>query len=255
MWAIHQVSTPTPRSALVVDDEPLARLKLKDLLERTPWLRWAGEAANVPAARAAIARLRPDVLFLDISLPGESGLDLANELSGETAVVFTTAFDRYAVDAFDLGATDYLLKPFGRDRFDRALERLRNRLDQAGRLKPAAAFLERLFARTGNETHCIRVDDIERFEAQDDYLALHVGRQTHLIHMTMNALESRLDPSRFRRTHRSHLVNLRYLVKVSRGDGAGLAQMSSGAAVPISRSRMSSLGFKNPAGAGGATTE
>jgi len=249
------MSTPTSRSALVVDDEPLARIRLKDLLERSMWLRWAGEAASVPAARAAITRLRPDVLFLDISLPGESGLDLANELTSETAVVFTTAFDQYAIDAFDLGATDYLLKPFGRDRFDRALERLRNRLDQAAGLKPAARFLEHLFARTGNETHCIRVDDVDRFEAQDDYIALHVGRQTHLIHMRMNTLESRLDPSRFRRIHRSHLVNFKHLVKISRAEGAGLAHMSSGALVPISRSRMSNLGFKNPTGAGSKTAE
>jgi two-component system LytT family response regulator len=225
--------------ALVVDDEPLARLRLRDLMAEVPWLECVGEAADAQAAAAAIERTDPDVLFLDVQLPGTLGTDLAARLGRRPAVIFTTAYDRYAVTAFELHALDYLLKPFGRARFRMAAERAREALAQG---RPADASsegrLERLFVRDRGRILLLPVAAIERIEAQDDYVAVHCEGRTHLVHMTLGTLEERLDPKRFVRVHRRHLVNLDFVRTLTPRPGGLLdVQVASGHVVPGSRSR------------------
>jgi len=134
----EQPLTPSPRvSVFIVDDEPLARRRLRDLLRHVPWLESVGEAATPEAAIAAIDDLQPDLVFLDVRLPGLSGLDVLSRVKHRPAVIFTTAHDQFAVPAFDVGAIDYLLKPFDRERFDRAIDRVRPLLDRAEGTEPA----------------------------------------------------------------------------------------------------------------------
>lgn len=234
------------RTAIVVDNDRPARLQLRDLLARSSWLRWTGEARCVSEAQGTILRLKPDVVFLDISLPGQSGLDLANELSGKTPVVFTTASAQYAVEAFELGAADYLLKPLGRERFDITLDRLRAQLE----LPPLSAppFLERLYARMSSATHCLPVGDIERIEAQDDYVAVYAWGNSYLVHITMAELERGLDPNRFARVHRRHIVNLDRVARLVRGDNGGEIHLSGGDVVRVSRTRIAGLPLRNGRG-------
>lgn len=230
--------------ALIVDDEPLARLRLRDLMAEVPWLECVGEAGDAYAAAGAIAEFDPDLLFLDVQLPGALGTDLAARLGPRLAVVFTTAYDRYAVTAFELHALDYLLKPFGRARFRVAVERARETLARAGARKDdqSSGRLERLFVRDRGRIVLVPVVAIERIEAQDDYVAVYCEGRAHLVHMTLGALEARLDPERFVRVHRRHLVNLDF-VRALRPRPGGLldVHVSSGQVVPGSRSRSRAL--------------
>lgn len=207
--------------ALIVEDEPLARRKLERLLGATDDVRLVGVAVDGEQAVASIDRLRPDVVFLDIQLPGASGLDVLERIEHRPHVVFTTAFDRYAVTAFELRAIDYLLKPFGRERLAAALERAREALgrnagpDVFERASLALAndvSLTRLFVRVRGRIVPIATADIECFEAHGDYVRLHTDGRDHLIHVRLKELEARLDPERFVRVHRSHIVNLDHLL-------------------------------------------
>jgi two-component system, LytTR family, response regulator len=204
-----------PLRALVVEDEPLARARLRELLEPVSWLRWVGEAATVSEAREALARLGPDLVFLDVQLPGGSGIDLLREAEPGIGLIFTTAFDRFAVTAFELGALDYLLKPFGAERFARAIERARPTLlatrrsaVDRGREILGPGKLERLFVRDGGRIVPVPVAEIERVQACDDVVLVHAGGRTYRLAVTLGELEERLDPRLFVRVHRSHLVNL-----------------------------------------------
>ena len=230
-------------TAVVVDDAQSARLRLRDLLANSGWLRLAGEAGCAPEARHTLRRLKPDVVFLDISLSGRSALELANEVSGTTSIVFTAASADFAVEAFELGAADYLVKPLGQERLDVTLARLRRQLEQARLL--AQRFLQRLYARTSNSTHCLPVGDIERIEAQDDYVAVHTRGRSYLVHVTMANLERRLDPSRFARVHRRHIVNLDRVARLVRGDSGGEIHLSGGDVVRVSRTRIAGLPLRN----------
>ncbi len=204
-------------TAVIADDEAPARKRLRDLLSTVPWVEVLGECADGPATIKAVDRLEPDLLFLDLQMPGCDGLAVVRQIAHQPAIVFTTAHNRYAVAAFELGAIDYLLKPFGRERFALALERLRDlrgrRADPritertAETLNPSAP-LSRLFVRTRGRIIVVPVAEIVRFEARDDYSALFTGTQRHLIHLRLADLEQRLDPARFLRVHRSHIVNL-----------------------------------------------
>jgi two-component system, LytTR family, response regulator len=202
-------------SALVVDDEPLARRKLRELVDEVSWMACVGEAADGEAAITAVDALRPDLVFLDIELPGPSGLEVLARVRHRPTVIFTTAYDRYAVAAFELHALDYLLKPFGRARFEVAVERARLTLDAAGssalergRQALAAGPLARMFVRDRGRIVPLAVRDVVRLQAEDDYVAVHVGGRAYLVHLPLAELERRLDPERFLRIHRSHVVNL-----------------------------------------------
>ena len=213
----HGVSLPRIVRCLIVEDEPLARQVLWELVEEVDWLDAVGEAEDGPRAVDRIDSLRPDLVFLDVEMPGLSGLEVLETVRHRPAVVFTTAYNRYAVTAFELEAIDYLVKPFGRKRFQATLERVRRKWLEPETLargpeRVRAALgegpLRRLFARLGDRIVPIPVAEIVHIEASDDYAVVHAGGRSHLLNLTLTQLEERLDPERFWRVHRSHIVNL-----------------------------------------------
>ena len=238
-----------PLRALVVEDEPLAQARLRDLLEPVSWVHWVGEAATVPAAREALTRLRPDLIFLDVQLAGGSGLDVLGEAETGTGVIFTTAHARFAVTAFELGALDYLLKPFGAERFARALERARpillsRRSSAAEREREVLGpdRLQRLFLREAGRIVPLAVTDIERVQACDDVVLVHAGARTFRLAVTLAELEERLDPRVFVRVHRSHLVNLDQVLSFAPTEDARLlVTLRSGTTLYASRQRSREL--------------
>jgi len=191
---------------------------LRELVEEVDWLELVGEASDGNQAVERIDALHPDLVFLDVHMPEISGIEVLNRVEHQPAVVFTTAFDRYAVAAFELEAIDYLIKPFGRKRFHATLDRVRRRLSTGAEALPppleraGAALgegpLDRLFARKGDRIVPLRVSEVTRIEACDDYTEVHCRGDTFLLHLRLQDLELRLDPRRFVRVHRSHVINL-----------------------------------------------
>jgi two-component system LytT family response regulator len=208
------VSAPRIR-ALVAEDEAPARESLREYLAESPWIDVVAEAVDGRSALALADELRPDLLFLDVRLPELSGLEVARRLRHPAEIVFTTAYDRFAVAAFEIGAVDYLVKPFGRERLASAVARVRARLGSApvpasdrvrSSLEPGP--LSRLFARHGDRIVPIAAEGIRRIQAQGDYAEVHAAEGVFLLHVTLVELAARLDPARFRQVHRSHIVNL-----------------------------------------------
>lgn len=212
-----------PLSTLIVDDEPLAREGLRMLLAEDPDVSAVHEAKDGREAVAAIRGARPDLVFLDVQMPEMDGFSVVQEIGADSmpAVVFVTAHDQYAIDAFEVNAIDYLLKPVTRERFAQALARAKARLPaqpapEASRqilslLETLAAprrQLKRLAVRTAGKTLFVDIDDVDWIEAAENYVRLHVGRASHLVHVAMNTLEKSLDPETFLRIHRSILVNV-----------------------------------------------
>jgi two-component system LytT family response regulator len=193
--------------ALIADDEPLARTKIRTLLEREPDAEVAGECGSGPEAARLIHELDPNLVFLDIEMPELDGLSVLEGLGSRAAaaVIFVTAYDQYAVRAFEVKALDYLLKPIDRRRFQTALERARFHLRSS---EPAESPLSRLLVRSGDRWLVLKVDDIDWVETADNYVKVHALGQTHLLRETLAHLHSRLDPARFLRIHRSTLVNV-----------------------------------------------
>lgn len=215
-----------PVRVLIADDEPPARAKLRRFLNADPEVAVAGEAASGTEAVEMIERLRPDLVFLDIQMPGADGFGVLQAIDPAALphVVFVTAYDEYAVRAFEVHAVDYLLKPFDADRFRTALarakERVRTRSPAGGdelderirrvlaEARPAPAYLERVLVRTGPRAVFLRTDQVDWLEAEENYVRLHAGTESYLVRGTLAGLEERLDPARFIRVHRSHMVNL-----------------------------------------------
>jgi two-component system LytT family response regulator len=233
-------------TSFIVEDEPLARQRLRDFVRGVPWLSFVGDASTATGAIDAIDRVRPDLVFLDVRLPRGSGLDVLDGVAHRPAVIFTTAYDRFAVTAFEVGAIDYLLKPFGRDRFARAVERARASLEREegpgviDRARDALAGqpIPRLFVREAGRIVPVRVSTIERIQAADDYVIVHVGSRQFMLSVPLSDLEARLDPHTFLRVHRSHVVNLDHVVAcVPRDDSRFEITLRSGATVTASRER------------------
>jgi len=204
--------------AVIVEDEPHARASLRDYASGIDWLLVVGEAADGVEAVRLVDALEPDLLFLDISLPEASGLEVLDRLRHKPEIVFTTAYDQYALAAFELGALDYLLKPFGRARFETMVERVRVRMHAevaaTERMRDACDTpLRRLFARTRDGIVAIDVRTIQHIAASGDYAEVCTERGSHLLHMSLGELASRLDPELFRQVHRSHIVNLDAVTK------------------------------------------
>ncbi|HEU5217897.1 MAG TPA: LytTR family DNA-binding domain-containing protein [Gemmatimonadales bacterium] len=237
-------------TALIADDERVAREGLRRMLAATPWVSCVGEASSGPAAVDTINTLKPDLVFLDIQMPGLLGTEVLQRLTHAPYVVFTTAFAQYAVTAFELGALDYLLKPFGPERLAATLDRVRSALGEPGgppaldRLREAMdrGPISRLFIRAAGGVTPIAVAAITWFEARGDYVAAHAGGIRHLLHLSLNRLEQRLDPERFIRIHRTHIVNLDH-VKAFRPQGKGRlqAELADGTLLPVSRNRSQEL--------------
>jgi two-component system LytT family response regulator len=212
---------------LIVDDEPIAREGLRAMLAETEWISVIGEAASGPTAVTAINSLQPELVFLDIEMPGMLGTDVLQRVEHQPFVVFTTAHAQHAVAGFELGALDYLLKPFGAERLARCLERVKAALGEPSspsalsRLSEALAKgpMSRLFVRSGGSIVPVAVRDVEWFESSGDYVVAHTVRGRHMLHLALARLETRLDPERFVRVHRTHIVNLDHVVSFKRRDG------------------------------------
>ena len=237
--------------AVVVDDEPLARKQLRDFMAEASWLECVGEAATGTEAVRLIDATKPDLVFLDIQMPEMTGLEVLEEIDHDPAVVFTTAHDRYAVVAFELGAVDYLLKPFGRERFLGAVERARRSITAESDASPAdriraarteEQLLTRLFVRDRGRILPIPVHEIVRLEAEDDYVALFARGRRFLVYLPLGEFEQRLDPERFLRVHRSHIVNLDHVSALVPFDGSRLqVEMRDGTKIMASRTRSREL--------------
>jgi len=241
-------------TAIVVEDEPLARDGLLRLIDEVEWLDAIGEAADGDTAVCLIDEKKPDVVFLDVELPESTGLQVLEKVRHHPRVVFTTAYDRYAVAAFEYEAVDYLIKPFGRRRFLETIERLRRRLSGEGEVaydRIQAALDERLpsrlFAKAGDRIVPLPVDTIMRLEAADDYVEAFCPDGSHLLDLTLAELEDKLDPERFCRVHRSHIVNLDYVADMRRYDVRRLTvRMHDGTEVVASRAGSKKLRDRMP---------
>jgi two-component system, LytTR family, response regulator len=228
---------------LVVDDEPLARSNLTVLLRRDPQIAIVGECGSGVAAAEEIRRAKPDLLFLDIQMPECDGFDVLALLGRHVpaAVVFVTAYDQYALRAFEAGALDYLLKPFDTARFERALDRAKQKVlgyagGGAGGGKDLLPKLQRLVIKSAGEVAFVNLAEIDWIEAADYYAALHVGMKTHLLRRSMAELEQDLDPEIFCRIHRSTIVNLERVQGLKLGeDGEYRVLIQNGTELRLSR--------------------
>ena len=232
--------------AVLVDDEDLARHALRELLKCHPEVEVIAESANGFEAVKAIAEHKPDLLFLDVQMPKLTGFDVLELIDRERnlAVIFATAYDQYAMRAFEVHAVDYLLKPIGRERFEAALQRALQRLPQdlppapelAAAARPPQQFLERIVVKDGTRVTLIPVAKLDYAEAQDDYVALASHGAKHLKQQTIASLEAGLDPSRFVRIHRSYIVNFERVVRIEPyGKDSRLAILADGTRLPVSR--------------------
>jgi len=252
-----------PIRVLVVDDELLARERITDLLAHEPDVEIVGTADNGNTAVEAIRAKRPDLVFLDVQMPGKTGLDVVRDVGPDAmpATIFVTAFDQYALRAFDLAALDYLVKPFDDERFEQAFRRARQLIDlrEMGKLREqllailqqgstersdarpttdATPYLERIAVEMRGKVRVVPVEQIDYITADGPYAELHTGERTHLIRETMHTLEERLDPRHFVRIHRSAIVRLQLVDTLLRGGGGDYeVQLKSGLRLPVSRSR------------------
>jgi two-component system, LytTR family, response regulator len=204
---------PAPIRVLVVDDEPLARSNLLHSLRKRNDVQILGECESSSVALETIRRDRPDLVFLDVRMPEYDGFDILEMLGADAppAVIFVTAYDQYALKAFETGALDYLLKPFTNARFTRALDRARERI--AHRRQPPV-HMDRFTSKSAGRVVFLVAAEVDWIEAADYYASLHVGPKTHLLRRSMNDLESDLDPAHFCRIHRSTIVNLARVLEI-----------------------------------------
>ncbi|OLE55045.1 MAG: hypothetical protein AUG51_05270 [Acidobacteria bacterium 13_1_20CM_3_53_8] len=208
---------------LIVDDEPLAREGIRMLLDTDEEIELIGECADGREAVHVISEQKPDLIFLDVQMPEMNGFDVLAEVCDAplSAIIFVTAYDKYALQAFDVHALDYLLKPFTKKRFYEALERAKAQIRRPRdreldskllgwleEIKREEKYLERLVIKSAGRIFFLSTEEVDWIEAAENYVRLHVGRESHLLHGTMNRLEARLDPEKFLRVHRSVIVNI-----------------------------------------------
>jgi len=211
---------------LLVDDEPLAREMLREMLEGDPDVRIVGESCNGREALEAIRAEAPDLIFLDVQMPEVGGFEVLESLGKERLpyIIFVTAYDKYAVRAFEVQALDYLLKPFDQERFDISWQRAKTQLvhDRHGgtdqrilslleELKAGNRYLERLVIKAGGRIYFLDTGEIDWIEAEGNYVSVHSAKKSHLLRETISSLESQLDPKKFVRIHRSSIVRLDFI--------------------------------------------
>lgn len=210
-------------NTLIVDDEPLARDRVKRFLRDEHDINIIGECGNGREAVSAIKEKKPDLVFLDIQMPEKNGFEVVKSLDAKSmpSVIFVTAYDQYALQAFDVHALDYLLKPFNRERLHKAVSHARDQIEtkRMGNLDERLAsliadlrgekkYLERLVVKSVGRVFFLKVDEIDWIEAAGNYVKLHAGREAHMIRETMNGIEAKLDPDKFLRIHRSTVVHI-----------------------------------------------
>lgn len=202
--------------ALIVDDERLARLELSKLIALYPDVQLVGEASNADEALQKVQELKPDVLFLDINMPEKSGFDLLQEMEKPPAVIFVTAYDEFAIKAFENNALDYVLKPVDPERLKEAIEKLRRVLDTRKSSIYGQTLREEdlVFVKDGEKCWYIKLGDIRYFESVGNYARVHFNNDRPLIHRSLNALEDRLDPTSFFRANRQEIINLKFIEKI-----------------------------------------
>lgn len=230
---------------IIVDDEDLARQIIREYLAFSPGVQIVAECSNGFEAVKAIAELKPDLVFLDIQMPKLNGFEVLDLLDVRPGVIFVTAYDSYAIKAFEINAIDYLLKPFSRQRFEGALARAAaatgddapGPLDQLIRdARAREAPLERILVRDGTRVHVIPARAVERIEAQDDYVAIHSGGKKYLKLERLAELESALDGKQFVRIHRSHIVNIEKVVRLETyAKDSRIVVLADGTKLPVSR--------------------
>ena len=230
---------------VIVDDEPLARGVLREFLAAHGDVEIAVECANGFEAVKAVSDMKPDLLLLDVQMPKLDGFEVLELVGGETDVVFVTAYDTYAIRAFEVHAVDYLLKPFSAERLAEALERARQRI--ASKVKPPHALMtdtradrapiDRVLIRDRGDVHVVPVAKIDFVESQDDYVSIRTGGKRYLKEQTLGDLESLLDPAAFVRIHRRYILNVSRLSKIALGaKDSHIAILADGTELPISRS-------------------
>jgi two-component system LytT family response regulator len=231
-------------AVMIVDDEDLARHVLRQLLAQHAEMQIVAECANGLEAVKSVAEKKPELIFLDVQMPKLSGFDVLELIGNDVPVIFVTAYDHYAMRAFEVHAVDYLLKPVGRDRFEAALARAKSRIGEkmprgeelATAARPPQQFLERLVVKDGTKVTLIPVAKLDFAEAQDDYVSLASAGKKHLKQQTIASLEASLDPDSFVRIHRSYLVNLERVARIEPyGKDSRLAILQDGTRLPVSR--------------------
>jgi two-component system LytT family response regulator len=235
---------------IVVDDEELARKVMRELLSAHEEIEVIAECKNGLEAVKAVGEHKPDLLFLDVQMPKLTGFDVLELVGPDVPVIFVTAYDEYAMKAFEVHAIDYLLKPVGKDRLATALKRLQKRPAQkiaepaelVAAARPAGQFAERLVVKDGTKVTLIPVAKLDYAEAQDDYVALASEGKKHLKQQTIASLETALDPKMFVRVHRSYLVNIERVARIEPyGKESRVAVLSNGVKLPVSRAGYSRL--------------
>lgn len=235
---------------LIVDDEELARFVVRELVEAHPEMEVVAECVNGFEAVKAVAEHKPDLLFLDVQMPKLTGFDVLELIGTETPVIFVTAYDEYAMKAFDVHAVDYLLKPVGKERFEAALVRAKERItarvpmpsDVIAAARMPGQYAERIVVKDGTRVTLIPCSKLDYAEAQDDYVALASEGKKHLKQQTIASLEAALDPALFVRIHRSYLVNLERVVRIEPyGKDSRMAILATGARLPVSKTGYSRL--------------
>jgi two-component system LytT family response regulator len=239
------VSAAADVGVLVVDDEEPARVVLCQYLAKIPGVQIVGECANGFEAVRAAGELSPQIVFLDIEMPKLNGFEVLELLDPGVVAVFVTAFDTYAVRAFEVHAVDYVLKPYEPERIRAAVERAIERLGRgapvaAGELsaaaRPEGTWLSRIVVRDGSRVHIIPADRLDAAQAQDDYVALRSEGKSYLKQQTLSSLAGALDPAKFVRVHRSHLIRLDALARLEAyAKGSHVAILADGSRVPVSR--------------------
>jgi two-component system LytT family response regulator len=239
-----------PLRAVIVDDEELARGLLREYLRGAGGVEVAAECANGFEAVKAIAEHKPDLVFLDVQMPKLDGFEVLELIDASVSVIFVTAYDQYAMKAFDANAVDYLLKPFSSDRFKKAIDRVRQRLgnpappapkisatELSAAARPPEQKFERIVVKDGTKVHIIPIDKLDYVEAQDDYIALRSEKKSYLKQQTISSIEAQLDPKKFIRIHRSYIVNLERIARIEPyTKDSRVAVLLDGSQLPVSRS-------------------
>jgi two-component system, LytTR family, response regulator len=236
------------QKAIIVEDEKLARDLVKSYLSNQESIELIGEFSDGFSGLKAINELKPDIVFLDVQMPKLTGLELLELLDDPPHIIFTTAYDEYAVNAFDLNAVDYLLKPFSKERFDKALEKVFGKsssnksLNELKSQVEKETVLDKIVVKSNSNIHVIPLSELIYIESEDDYVMIHTLRGKHLKHQTMKFYEEQLDSSKFTRIHRSYIVNISEINKIEKfGKDTYQVILKNAAALKVSRSRYQEL--------------